>query len=165
MRRQFLQSNEFCRILYDVPDGLLGHAFTQDPSHLRHSTEDLTSVDPRSIQPDLQLFHHPTRDGNRANVSCLALQIDNGAVFLPLIQMFEPKANGFVAAKTVGKQKSKKSAISLALELRVVRGSTERDALLNSQPVARRMPRFLTPLTRRIPAARSELSRPESAAS
>jgi len=27
MRSQFLQSNPFCRILHDVPDGFLGHAF------------------------------------------------------------------------------------------------------------------------------------------
>src|SRR6266702_6515280 len=91
MRRQFLQSNEFCRILYDVPDGLLGHAFTQHPSHLRYWPEDLASVDPRSIQPDSQLFHNPARYGDRANVSCLALQIDNGPVFLPLLQMFESR--------------------------------------------------------------------------
>src|SRR6202035_5823510 len=25
------------RSVHDVPDGLLGHAFTQDPPHLRHS--------------------------------------------------------------------------------------------------------------------------------
>src|ERR1700689_2705713 len=80
MRCQFVQSNPFCRILHDVPDGFLGHALTQNPPHLRHSTEDLASVDPRSIQPDSQLFHYPAGARNRANVSCLALQIDNGPI-------------------------------------------------------------------------------------
>jgi hypothetical protein len=93
VRRQFIQSNSFCRILHDVPDGFLGHAFTQDPPHLRHSTEDLASVDPSSIQPDSQLFHYPAGDRNRANVSCLALQIDNGPVFLPLFKMFDSQTN------------------------------------------------------------------------
>ena len=129
VRRQFLQSNPFCRILHDVPDGFLGHAFTQDPPHLRHSTEDLTSVDTRSIQPDSQLFHYPAGDRNRANVSCLALQIDNGPVFLPLFKMFDSEANGFVAPQAAGKQQRKKRAISLALELFAVRGLPEREAL------------------------------------
>src|ERR1035438_1696833 len=59
------ESNPFCRVLHDVPDGFLGHAFTQDPPHLRHSTKDLTPLDPRSIQPDSQLFHYPAGDRNR----------------------------------------------------------------------------------------------------
>jgi hypothetical protein len=154
MRSQLLQSNPPCRILHDVPDNFLCHAFTQDPPHLRHSTEDLTSVDTRSIQPDSQLFHYPTGDRNRANVSCLALQIDNGPVFLSLFKMFDSEANGFVAPQAAGKQQRKKRTISLALELFAVWGSPERKGLFNSQPVAKRTPRFLTPLTRRIPAAR-----------
>jgi hypothetical protein len=136
MRSQLLQSNPLCRILHDVPDGFLCHAFTQDPPHLRHSTEDLTSVDTRSIQPDSQLFHYLTGDRNRANVSCLALQIDNGPVFLSLFKVFDSEANGFVAPQAAGKQQRKKRTISLALELFAVRGSPERDALFNSQPVA-----------------------------
>ena len=52
VRSQFLQSDLFRGILLDVPDGFLGHAFTQDPPHLRHWTEDLTPIDPRSIHPD-----------------------------------------------------------------------------------------------------------------
>ena len=143
---QLLQSNPFCRILHDVPDGFLGHAFTQDPPHLRHSTEDLASVDPRSIQPDSQLFHYPAGDRNRANVSCLALQIDNGPVFLPLFQMFDSEANGFVTPQTAGKQQRKNRAISLALKLFAVRGLPEREALLNSQPVAQAHAQIPDPL-------------------
>jgi hypothetical protein len=142
MRRQFLQSNGSCRILRDVPDGFLGHAFTQDLSHLRYSPEDLTSVDPRSIQPDSHLFHNPARYGNRANVPCLALQIDNGPVLFPLFQMFESKANGFVAAEPAGKQQSQKSAISFALELCSIRGSAEGNTLFNTHAESRqRSPR------------------------
>ena len=111
-----------CRILHDVPDGFLCHAFTQDPPHLRHSTEDLASVDPRSTQPDSQLFHYPAGDRNRANVSCLALQIDNGPVLLPSFQMFDSEINGFVATQTAGKQQRKKCTVSLALELFIVWG-------------------------------------------
>jgi len=106
-----------------VPDGFLGHAFTQDPPHLRHSTEDLASFDPRGIQPDSQLFHYPARDRNGANVPSLTLQIDNSPVFLPLFEMFYSEANGFVATQTAGKEQSKKRTISLALELFAVRGS------------------------------------------
>jgi hypothetical protein len=41
-RRQLLQSNPFCRILHNVADSFLAHPFTQDPPHLRHSTESLS---------------------------------------------------------------------------------------------------------------------------
>jgi hypothetical protein len=57
-------------------------------------------------------------------------------VFLTLFKMFDSEANGFVAPQTAGKQQRKKRAISLALELFAVRSSPEREALLNSQPVA-----------------------------
>jgi hypothetical protein len=104
MRCQFLQSNPFCRILHDVPDGFLGHALTQNLPHLRHATEDLTALDSRGVQPDPQLFHYPGRDRNRPDVSGLSLQIDNCPMFLSLIQMFDSEANGFMAAKAAGKQ-------------------------------------------------------------
>src|SRR5277367_4659641 len=102
-------------------------AFSVMPSprirpHFRHSTEDLTSVDPRSIQPDSQLFHYPTGDRNRANMSRLAPQIDNSPVFLPLFQILESEINGFVATQTAGKQQRKKCTVSLALERLTVRG-------------------------------------------
>ena len=136
MRSQFLQSDPFRGILHDVPDGLLRHTFTQSPSHLGDTTEDLASVDSRCIQPDSQLFHDPAWDRNGANMSCLALQIDDGPVFLPLFQMLESQGNGFVPAKTAGKQQRKKRAISLALQVLTVGGLPECKALLGAQPVA-----------------------------
>jgi hypothetical protein len=69
-------------------------------------------------------------------MSRLALQIDNSPVFLRLFQMFDSEINGFVATQTAGKQQRKKRTVSLALELFTVRGLPEREALLNSQPVA-----------------------------
>ena len=136
MRSQFLQSDPFRRILHDVPDGLLRHAFTQSPAHLGHPTEDLASVDSRGMQPDTQLFHYPTGDRNGANVSCFTLQIDNGPVFLPLFQMFESQTNGFVPAQTAGKQQRQQRTISLALQVFIVGGLPECKALLHGQPVA-----------------------------
>jgi len=159
VRRQFFQSDPFCRPFHDVPDGFFGHPLTQYSPHLRHATEDLPSLDPRSIQPDAQLFHHPPANWNRANVSCLALQIDNGSVFLPLIQMFEPEANGFVAAQPAGKQQSKKGAISLALEPVAIRGSPEREALLNSQPVVRSLVRIQVRERHLVPTVRNRTIR------
>ena len=122
VRSQLLQSDPFRRILHDMPDSFLGHAFAQDPAHLRHPTEDLLSVDPCGVQPDAQFFHYTAGYWNRADVSCLALQIDNGPMFLPLFQMFDPEINGFVATQTAGKQQSKKCTVSFALEPFRVRG-------------------------------------------
>ena len=165
MRSQFLQPDPFCRILHDVPDGFLGHPLTQDLPHFRYSTEDLASVDPRCVQPHSQFFHYPPGDRDGANMSCLALQIDNGPVFLPLFQLFDSEGDSFVATQTAGEQQREKCAISLALELFAVRGSPQREACSTVSQLPKRTPRFLTPFMRRIPAARSELSRPEFAAS
>ena len=55
----------------------------------------------------------------------LALQIDDGPVFLPLFQVFESQGDGFVPAQTTGKQQRKKRAISFALEVFAVRGLPE----------------------------------------
>ena len=68
-------------------------------------------------------------------MSCFPLQIDDGPVFLPLFQMLDSEVDGFVATKTTGEQQRKQRPISLPLELVAVRGSPERDALLNSQPI------------------------------
>src|SRR5580704_7264421 len=87
---RFAESFTMCQTAFSVMPS------PQDPPHLRHSTEDLASVGPRSIQPDPQLFHYPVGDRNRANVSCLTLQMDNGPVFLPLFKMFDSETDGFV---------------------------------------------------------------------
>jgi hypothetical protein len=79
-------------------------------------------------------------------VSCLALQIDNGPVFFPLIQMFESQATGFVPTQPAGKQQRKKRTISFSLWPFPVRGSPEREALLNSQPVAQAHTQIPDPL-------------------
>src|SRR5580698_11416840 len=66
--------------------------------------------------------------------------------------MFEPETNDFMATQTASKQQRKKRAISLALELFAVRGSPEREALLNSQPVAQANAQIPHPLNAANPS-------------
>jgi len=60
--------------------------------------------------------------------------------------MFDSEANSFVATQTASKQRRKKHAISLALELFAVRSSLEREALLNSQPISQAQAQVPDPL-------------------
>jgi hypothetical protein len=87
MRSRFLPFGPFRGILDDVPGSLLRHTFTQNASHLGHTTEDLASVDSRRIQPDSELSHDLAGDGKGANVSRGSLQIDDGRVFLRLFRV------------------------------------------------------------------------------
>jgi hypothetical protein len=50
--------------------------------------------------------------------------------------MFKSETNGFVPTQTAGEQQRKQRSISLALDRFAIRGSPERETLLNSQPVA-----------------------------
>jgi hypothetical protein len=132
---QFLQSDPLRRILNDVPNSLLGHAFTLSPSHLGDPTKDLSSVDPRCIQPDAQFFHNPAGHRNRSDVSGLAFQVDDGPVFLSLFQMFESKGDSFVSTQTTGEQECEKRTIAFAFQVLPVGSLPECKALLGIEPI------------------------------
>ncbi len=136
VRSQLLHSDPFRGILHDVPDCLLRHAFTQHPPRLGDPAEDLPSVDPRVIQPDAKLFHDPAGHRNRTNVSALAIQIDDGPVFLPLFRVFEPKCDRFVPVQTTGKQQRQERAIPFPFKVFAVGSLPECQTLLVAQPVA-----------------------------
>ena len=69
-------------------------------------------------------------------MSRLALQVDDGPVFLPLFQVFESQGDGFVPTQTTGKQQRKKRAISFAFQVCAVGSLPECETLLGAQPVA-----------------------------
>ncbi len=63
-------------------------------------------------------------------MSSLALQINDGPVFLPLFQVFEPKCDRFVPAQTTGKQQRQERAIPFAFQVLTVGSLPECEALL-----------------------------------
>src|SRR6266545_2270811 len=60
----------------DVPDHLLGHAYTPCPTSFVNSAEDPATLDVRSFRPPIQHCLHPVRNGDGPGVACLAVQID-----------------------------------------------------------------------------------------
>ena len=94
-------------------------------------------------------------------MSRLALQIDDGPVFLPLFQVFEPQGDGF------GRRRPQASSSARSARSRLPFRSVSLGACQSARlcwslsQLPRRTPRFLTPFTRRIPAARSALRSPD----
>jgi hypothetical protein len=75
-----------------------------------------------------------------------------------LLEMIQCQGHGFMPSQAAGEEQSQQCAVTLASYLLLVFGLVLR---LVSQ-LSRRTPSFFTPSTRRIPAARSALSRPGS---
>jgi len=104
VRCQVLHADLFCRILHDVPDGFLGHAFSQDPPIFVTRRKILPRSIPEAFNQTRNSSVTQPGDRNGANVPSLTLQIDNSPAFLPLFEMFNFEANAFVATQTAGKQ-------------------------------------------------------------
>jgi hypothetical protein len=49
-------------------------------------------------------------------VASLAHQIDDGPVFLPLLEMIQRQCDGFASSQPTSKQESQQSAVSLSFE-------------------------------------------------
>ena len=82
-----------------------------------------------------------------------------------LLQVGEVQLHGFMPPQTASEQPSQKGTVAFTLQSLGIGTLPEGFALSGSQPVSQSHSEFLTPFTRRIPEARSGLSRPQSAAS
>src|SRR5215831_17011575 len=53
---------------------------------------------------------HPVRNRDGSNVTSLTHQVDDGPVFLPLLEMIQGQCDGFVSSQPTRKQESQQSA-------------------------------------------------------
>ena len=165
MGGQFRHTDPSCAVLHNVPDRFFRHAVSQSPPHLCNPAKDSSPVNSRSPQPPVQLPLYPVGDWNRSDVPRLANQVNNSPVVFSLLQVIYPEADSLMPSQPTCQQQSKKRSVPFPFEALAIRCLPKRVSLVCCQPVSRRTPSFFTPLTRRIPPARSELSSPQSAAS
>jgi hypothetical protein len=70
-------------------------------------------------------------------VTSLTDQVDDGPVFLPLLEMIQGQFDGFVSSQPTRKQESQQGAISFSLKAIAIRCLPKRLPLLCRQPVAK----------------------------
>lgn len=100
---------------------------------------------------------HAIRDGNGPKVTAIFAQVYDCPMLFALLKMVNGQAGELVPTESARERQSQQCPVPLALHPLLARSQPERLALLGGQAVARLTPNFLTPLTRRIPAARSAL--------
>jgi len=66
-----LPADSISKLLYKVPDRLLGYAVAPKCVHFSHFAEDSAPVNPSSAEQLIQFCYHPVRNRNRSNVSSL----------------------------------------------------------------------------------------------
>jgi hypothetical protein len=98
-------------------------------------------------------------------VSGLADQVDDRSVILASLQMRNVQLDCLVPTQTARDQNGQKRKIPLPFHRFRIRSVKQADRLIWQKQLPSRTPIFFTPFTRRIPAARSALSSPQSEAS
>lgn len=165
VRGQIFNGCLFCVVLYDMPHDPLRYAGSPGLACATNAPKDAALAYAGGYQPGIDGALDPIRNRHCPNMSGLADQIDDGPVVVPPLEMRNIQFCGLFAAQATTQAEPEQCSISLALERIPVRGLPERICLFGGEPVTKANTKVFGPLTRRMPAARSGLSRPESAAS
>ena len=146
-------------------DDLLCHPGSPDGSSLCYSPEDLAVGDRSRVSPSVQNVLYAITHRHGPDMPRLPVKIHDGPVCLTLLNVSHLWRNSFVTAETTGEQHGQQCSIPFAFQTILVGSLPEAEACSTVSQFPTRMPSFFTLFTRRIPAARSGLSSPQSAAS
>jgi hypothetical protein len=83
---------------YYMPYSLFADALPEHAPRAADPAKDLPAIDGSRMQPAEQLRMYPVRHRDRANVSALADEIDDGPVVFSLLQVLNPQGYGFVSS-------------------------------------------------------------------
>jgi hypothetical protein len=116
-------------------------------------------------QPDVHCGLDPCRDWYGPHMATLADEVGGYQMLFSLLEIFDDERCCFGSPEPASEEDGDHGIVRLLR--RSPRSNTERSFLPGSavNQVHIRIPCFFTPLTRRIPAARSGLRSPQSAAS
>ena len=157
---------ELGRVLLDnVRNDSLRHALTPGLSRPANAPKHPTSGDLRPHEPVVNRLLHPIRNWNRPDVSALSDQVHDGPVVFASLKEINGQLGQFTTPKAAAQQDGQECSIALPFQRVGFRSLPETASFLSRQPVPQPDAQFLRPLTRRMPAASSGLSSPESAAS
>jgi len=165
VRCEFGNANPGCEFLDDVPYGLLRYTLAPSSTRATHTTEKPPRLNSGSLCPFVHQAVHPIRDGNSSDATGLSAEVYDCPTPFALLQVAERQLGEFMATETAGQQDGEQSPITFALQSLPVWCLPECMPCSAVSQLPSLTPSFLTPLTRRIPAAKSALRRPQSEAS
>ena len=151
VRREFADANLGGKLLDDVPDQLFRNSFAPDISGAAHAPKETTGVDSSRRCPVIHKAMHPIRNGNGCPSRCWRCPTVNAASSWRR----SPQASS-------GPRTARSRLPSTCPQSGACQRACPCSAV-NQLPSL--TPSFFTPLTRRIPATKSVLRSPQSAAS
>jgi hypothetical protein len=165
MRGQLFNGCSFGAFLYDVPYNPLRHAVSPSLACAANAPKHAAFAHTSGYKPGIDDALDPIRNRHRPNMPGLAHQVNDDPVIFAALKMGDLELGRLFPAQSAAQEDPEQSPISLAFERVRVRHLPERPSLIGGEPVPQTHARFFGPLTRRMPAAGSGLSKPESAAS
>jgi hypothetical protein len=151
--------------LNHAPDDFWAESVFSNPLGFVDGPKYRTCGDASSAQPGVDCRFDPSRHRNRPHEAALAHDIGDYPMLFSLPEAFERQSSYLCSSQAASQQDGNRSMISFAADTAVVEPGKEALALFRGHQLPIRIPCFFTPLTRRIPGARSGLRSPQSAAS
>ena len=148
---------------HNMPDRFRRDAIAPDFAHPVYSPENCPPTDFRPRDPRVDGSLHPARNRNRAHVLSLADQVCDNPVLLPDLEVLRLEAGQLCPPQPTTNQHSQNRLITLCPDGFRRSSKVLAWSIVNQLPIL--TPKRFAPLTRRIPAASSELNMPVSQAS
>jgi hypothetical protein len=165
VRRNAIQTTFRGPRLYDAPYDFRTETACRDPVGLVNRPKNRAGRDASRGQPVVDRKLDPCRDWRRSNVTTLASKIGDDPVLFSLLEVFDGEPRYLRPPEAATEQNRDRCVVAFGTQ--VLTAERYEESLpwsaVNQFPM--RMPCFFTPLTRRIPAARSGLRSPQPAAS
>jgi hypothetical protein len=132
---------------------------------MRDTTEYETRINPSNVDPLIQGGLYPVRDRDRADMTTLTEQVNDGPVIVSLLKVRQLQTDQLGTPEATAQQECQDGMISFAFCALLVRASRSLRPCAQVSQFPSRVPSFFTPFTRLMVAARSGLSKPLSEAS
>ena len=151
--------------LYHAPNDLRTESAVSDALGFIDGPKYRAGVDTGGGHPVIHGRFHPAWHWNGPDVATFADHVGDYPMFFALLEAVDSQPGYFRPSKTTSQENSNHRVVPSAAQTTLVEDGKEGlpCAAVNQLPI--RIPCFFTPFTRRIPAARSGLNSPESAAS
>jgi hypothetical protein len=90
---------------HDPPDKLFTYPQSPDLAGPAHPAKYRAFTDRSSYKPLIESRLHPVWDWYRSDVTALSVEVDDGPVFIPLLEVSERQARQFCPAKPTAEEK------------------------------------------------------------
>ena len=117
--RELLNSSTLCTGSHNVPDDLFGDAVAPNRALAAHAPKDSPIPDACRLSPFVDCCLDPIGDRHSTDMPALAHQIDQGPVFLPLLDIAKLELGNLGPAQTAAEKNGKDRPIAPALQASV----------------------------------------------